>query len=130
MKRNLLLAGTLFALLAVLAGAFGSHALKSILSPDDLTVYETAVRYQFYHALALLFTSLYLNERNAGFTRFAGILFASGIISFSGSLYLITYFKSQSISIPLPVALATPLGGVMFACGWLVLAVSVFKNKI
>src|SRR6185436_12688302 len=129
MKRKLLLTGILFALLSVLAGAFGSHALKQFLLPEDLTVYETAVRYQMYHAVAILFTALFMNESNAKLTRLAGILFTSGIIFFSGSLYLLTYLKSQGISVPLPVALATPLGGMMFACGWLTLAISIFKFK-
>lgn len=130
MKRKILLAGTLFALLSVLAGAFGSHALKKFIPVEDLVAYETAVRYQFFHALAILFTALFMNESNYKFTRLAAVLFISGIIFFSGSLYLITYYKSQDISIPLSIAFATPMGGSMFACGWIVIAVSVFKNKI
>jgi uncharacterized membrane protein YgdD (TMEM256/DUF423 family) len=129
MKRKLLIAGMLFALLSVLAGAFGAHALKEILSPEDLAVYETAVRYQFYHVFAILFTALFMNDSNAKFTRWAGMLFTSGIIFFSGSLYLITFLISQGSLVPLPVALATPLGGMLFAFGWLALLVSVFKNK-
>lgn len=129
MKRKILLAGIVFALLSVLAGAFGSHALKKIIQVENLIAYETAVRYQFFHALAILFTALFMNESNCKFTRLAAVLFISGIIFFSGSLYLITYFKSQYTSIPLSIAFATPMGGIMFASGWIVLAVSILKIK-
>jgi uncharacterized membrane protein YgdD (TMEM256/DUF423 family) len=129
MKRKLLIAGTLFAMLAVLGGAFGSHALRKILSPEELVAYETAVRYQMYHALAILFIALFINHNNKKYSSVAGILFASGIIFFSGSLYMITCLKAFSISIVMPLALSTPLGGVLFVCGWISLAIAVLKNK-
>ena len=132
MKKKLLLAGTLFALLSVIAGAFGSHALKKFLLPEDLTAYETAVRYQMYHALAILFTGLFLDEsvpaRAGKFSARAGIFFTSGIIFFSGSLYMITFFKVMNNSVPFLIGIATPLGGIMFACGWTMLAFSIFKK--
>ena len=130
MKKNLLLVGIFFALLSVLAGAFGSHALREIFSQENLATYETAVRYQMYHSLAILFTALFITGDNNKYSTAAGLLFVSGIIFFCGSLYATTFLKSQSISVPAPLALATPLGGILFACGWVVLAVSILKNKI
>jgi uncharacterized membrane protein YgdD (TMEM256/DUF423 family) len=129
MKKNLLLAGTLFALLSVLLGAMGSHALKPYLSPEDFVSYDTAVRYQMYHALAILFTALFMSHSNTKYCSIAGMLFAFGIVLFSGSLYFITYFKTQGITISPFIGMLTPLGGLMLACGWLMLAVSIFKHK-
>jgi len=129
MKKILLLSGSSLALLAVLAGAFGAHALKNIISPEDSVTYETAVRYQMYHALAIIITAMFTTDANRKFLSAAGFLFIAGILFFSGSLYLITCLKTQNVSLPLPVVIATPLGGIMFACGWLVLAVSFFKTK-
>ncbi|MBK5285418.1 MAG: DUF423 domain-containing protein [Bacteroidia bacterium] len=128
MKKKLLLAGSVFALISVIAGAFGSHALKKILQPEDLIAYETAVRYQMYHAFAILLTGLFMNEGNKKFTRFAGIFFSAGIIFFSGSLFAITFLKASAASIPLIIALATPLGGVLFVCGWALLSWSIFRQ--
>ena len=88
--------GALSMFLAVLAGAFGAHALKSRLSPEHLAIWETAVRYQVYHALALLLVK----------DRFAGWSFVSGTILFSGSLYLRQFF------------FLTPIGGLLFLLGW------------
>jgi len=128
MKNKLLLAGSVFALLAVVAGAFGSHAMKKILQPEDLIAYETAVRYQMYHAIALLLTGLFMNETNRKLTRLAGIFFSTGILFFSGSLYVITYFKASAVSLPLLIAVSTPLGGAMFICGWALLSWSIFRQ--
>ena len=121
------MAGVLFALLSVIAGAFGSHALKKILPAEDLIAWETAVRYQMYHAIAILLNGLFMNESSKKFSSLAGILFSSGIIFFSGSLYAITFLKAQDISVPFPLAMATPMGGIMFAAGWILLAVSFLK---
>ena len=129
-RRKLLLVGTVFALLSILAGAFGSHALKKIFSADEILTYETAVRYQMYHAFAILFTGLLVNESNRRYSSVAGLLFLVGIIFFSGSLNLISFLKSQGIDIPMLLGLITPMGGIMFACGWIMLAASVYKTKI
>jgi uncharacterized membrane protein YgdD (TMEM256/DUF423 family) len=129
MKRKLLLTGILLAMFAVLGGAFGSHALKNILSPEELMTYETAVRYQMYHSLAILFTAFFITGENKKYSSLAGIFFTMGIIFFSGSLYIITFLKSQNTGISTPVALATPLGGILFMCGWISLAVAALKNK-
>ena len=128
MNKKLLLAGTLFAMLAVLAGAFGAHGLKKILPPEDLSAYETAVRYQMYHAMAILFSALFMNENNKKFCGIAGILFSAGILFFSGSLYMITFMKAVNGSVPFLVGIAAPLGGIMFAIGWAVLSLSILKK--
>jgi uncharacterized membrane protein YgdD (TMEM256/DUF423 family) len=96
--------------LAVAAGAFGAHALKTRLSPEMLAVWETAVRYQVYHALGL-FVVAWLSERGGG-ADLAGGLFIAGIILFSGSLYVLAFTGLRWLGA------ITPLGGLCFLAGW------------
>ena len=99
------------------AGAFGAHALRERLSPADLATFETAARYQMYHALALLAVG-WLVERGHPRAGLAGKLFLAGILLFSGSLYALTLGG-------LPwMGAVTPLGGVAMIAGWLALAIS------
>ena len=108
-------AGAVLAGTAVLAGAFGAHALKGSLTPAALAAFETAVRYQFFHALALLVVAGLLERpRHAAVAR-AAWAFLIGIVLFSGSLYLLTLTPARW---PGPV---TPLGGLAFMAGWLML---------
>ena len=109
-------AAALLACSAVLAGAFGAHALKGSLTPAAHAAYETAVRYQLFHALALLVVAQWLERpRHAAIGR-AAWAFLIGIVLFSGSLYLLTLTPMRW---PGPV---TPLGGVALIAGWLMLA--------
>ena len=87
---------------AVAAGAFGAHALKSRLSPEMLAVWETAVRYQVYHALALLLVR----------DRAAAACFAAGTVLFSGSLYALSLTGLKKLG------MITPVGGLLFLAGW------------
>ncbi|MBI5471162.1 MAG: DUF423 domain-containing protein [Ignavibacteriae bacterium] len=111
--------GSLLAALGVAAGAFGAHALKQSLSPDMLAVYETAVRYQIYHAFGLIVAGLVPHNAQS---RAAGWCFAAGILLFSGSLYLLTLTGVRSFG------MITPLGGLAFIAGWLLLAYSLIKK--
>jgi uncharacterized membrane protein YgdD (TMEM256/DUF423 family) len=110
--------GCTFGLLAVAAGAFGAHALRARLSPEYLAVFETAVRYQMYHALALLAAGWASVQWPGGAAVWAGWLFTAGILIFSGSLYLLTLTGVRWLGA------VTPLGGVAFLAGWLALAVA------
>ena len=121
--------GAIFALLAVVLGAFGAHALKTHLSPELLQTYEIGVRYQFYHAFALclVFVLRYLpfGETQSATLNWAGRCFVIGIILFSGSLYLLAC--REMINLPLVfVGPLTPLGGAFFIAGW----ACVFKASI
>lgn len=105
-------------LLSVAAGAFGAHALKARLSVESLAVWETAARYQAYHALGL-FLVAWLSSRDPNkLVGWAGWCFAGGILVFSGSLYALalTGFKK--------LGAVTPLGGLAFMLGWLFLLLS------
>jgi len=108
--------GSLLAFLGVLAGAFGAHALRAQLPPERLAVFETAVRYQLWHALALLVVGLALERTPRRALRAAGWLFAAGIVLFSGSLYGLALTGARALGA------ITPLGGASFLAGWLALA--------
>jgi uncharacterized membrane protein YgdD (TMEM256/DUF423 family) len=103
---------SLLGMLSVLAGAFGAHALKSVLTADQLASWETAVRYQLAHALALLMVGLLMQQ---GWSlRPTAILFLVGTLLFSGSIYLLC-FKLGPGALLGPL---TPIGGVMLIAGW------------
>ena len=106
----------LLACVAVVAGAFGAHALKGSLTPAALAAYETAVRYQLFHALALLVVAQWLERPHHAAIGLAAWAFLVGIVLFSGSLYLLTLTPARW---PGPV---TPLGGLALIVGWLLLA--------
>ncbi|HVG02634.1 MAG TPA: DUF423 domain-containing protein [Nitrospira sp.] len=115
--------GALFAATAVGAGAFGAHALKTIVSPSMLVVYETAVRYQMYHALGLFVVAWLCRDTNDRWALKAGWLFCAGIPLFSGSLYIVAL-----AGIPWMGAL-TPLGGLAFIAGWLCIAWTLWRTQ-
>jgi uncharacterized membrane protein YgdD (TMEM256/DUF423 family) len=108
--------GAISALLAVAAGAFGAHALRDRLAADRLAVFETAARYQMYHALALLAAGWAVGRWPGGAAVAAGWLFVAGTLVFSGSLYLLTLTGARWLGA------ITPLGGLAFILGWAALA--------
>lgn len=118
-----LVIGIVLAGLAVVSGAFGSHGLKDVLTATGRTAtYEMAVRYQFYHALALIITGLLMNQFQAAMIRYAAIAFTTGVLFFSGSLYLLAV-KEMMIHWS-----TTPLGGVCFIAGWILLLLGILKK--
>jgi uncharacterized membrane protein YgdD (TMEM256/DUF423 family) len=120
-SRTLAIAGLLLAL-ATIFGAFGAHALKAQLSPDRLQVYETAVRYHFFHALGLLGIGLTLRFIDVGLIRWAAVLVLAGIILFSGSLYALTF------GAPRPFGIVTPFGGLTLIAGWISFAIGAWRH--
>ncbi len=107
--------GSLFALLAVAAGAFGAHALRERLTPDLLAIYETGARYHMYHALALLAAAWAAERWPGSAATAAGWLFVMGILVFSGSLYLLALSGQRWLGA------ITPIGGLAFMAGWIAL---------
>lgn len=118
MARTFLLIGSLAGALGVALGAFGAHGLRGRLSPDMLAVFETGVRYQMYHALAILLVSVLMARLDGWLIHAAGWSFAIGIVLFSGSLYLLAVTGIRVLG-----AIA-PLGGVAFILGWAFLAIA------
>ena len=122
MDRTFLLIGALAGFVGVMFGAFGAHALRNRLSPDMLAVFETGVRYQMYHAFALLVVAVAAARFDGWLVRAAGWAFSAGIVLFSGSLYLL------ALGAPRAFGLVTPFGGVSFIAAWVTLAIGVLTR--
>ena len=120
-RKTLVIAGLLIAL-ATICGAFGAHALKGHLTQDKLQVYETAVRYHFLHALGLVAIGILLRTADSGLLRWSAIAVLTGIILFSGSLYLLTFGAPRLLGI------VTPIGGLALIIGWILFAVAIGKK--
>jgi uncharacterized membrane protein YgdD (TMEM256/DUF423 family) len=118
MDTTFMLIGALAGFLGVAAGAFGAHGLRGRLSPEMLAVFETAVRYQMYHVLALLLTAAAMGRLgDARLLSAAGWSFIAGIVLFSGSLFGLALTGITTLGA------ITPLGGLAFLIGWACLAV-------
>ena len=127
MHKGFLITASLLGALSVILGAFGAHALKKVVGEDALPIFETGVRYQFYHVFALALAGILYNQYSNSFISWAGYCFIIGILFFSGSLYLLTYAKavqSTSFNWAGPV---TPLGGLFFIAGWILLAIGITR---
>ncbi len=123
MTRLFTLFGVGFAFLGVAAGAFGGHTLDATLAANGrAATYDTAVQYQMIHALALFVAAWAADKWPGRWTRWAGYLFAVGIIIFSGSLYILSIFNVRFMGA------VTPLGGVAFLLGWLSLGWAVWRD--
>jgi uncharacterized membrane protein YgdD (TMEM256/DUF423 family) len=122
-KQTSLLLGAIAGGLAVAIGAFGAHALKPFLMETGReATFELAVRYQFYHALALLATGLLTNETSRKVLHYSSLSFVLGIVFFSGSLYVLSFTGIKMLGA------VTPFGGVFFILGWVLLGVGVYKK--
>ena len=130
MNKNLFITGCLFAVTAVALGALGAHALKEKLTPGQLISFETGVRYQFFHAMAILLTAANYEKFHPVFIKWAKRIFIAGIFCFSGSIYLLSMkeiLHTEGMSQILgPI---TPLGGVLLISGWIFLMFSVLKSN-
>jgi len=113
--------GAFSALIAVAAGAFGAHALRTRLGPELLAVFETGARYQMYHALGLMAVAWASTRWPGPLLTWAGWLFAAGTVLFSGSLYALALSGMRWLGA------VTPFGGVAFLAGWLCLALAARK---
>lgn len=121
-RPNWIAIASINAALAVALGAFAAHGLKSQLDPGSLAVFETGVRYHFYHALGLLGLGVALkSEVVHTHANLAAILLQSGIVLFSGSLYLLALTGVPWLGI------ITPFGGLAFIAGWITLAIAALR---
>jgi uncharacterized membrane protein YgdD (TMEM256/DUF423 family) len=122
MERLFLILGSLSGLIAVAAGAFGAHTLRDRISVDLLATFETGVRYQMYHALALIAVAWAATRWTNSLVGVAGWLFVLGTLIFSGSLYVLSLTGARWLGA------ITPLGGVAFMGGWLCLALAAWRS--
>ena len=123
--KKFIVTGALHGFLAVALGAFGAHALEGVLDDYGRGVWETAVQYQMFHATALLVVGLLMSSKLLGEVKqlnLAGIFFNLGIVFFSGSLYVL------AISGIKVLGAVTPIGGVLFLAGWVLIIVSAIKH--
>ena len=127
MHKRFLLTGAALGALAVILGAFGAHELKQI-APDTVSTFQTGVQYQMYHAIALLAVAIIYERYSNKFIKWAGSCFITGVILFSGSLYTLTIVKATETVGLSSIGIVTPLGGLFFIAGWLLLFAGVLKK--
>ena len=113
--------GAVLGFLAVALGAFGAHGLKSRISADLLVTFETGAKYQMYHALALVLVGILANHLTSPLLDWSGRLFLAGVFLFSGSLYLLVFTNVKAFGA------VTPIGGLCFMAGWILLALAAFR---
>ncbi len=127
MDKKIISAAGFFGMSAIILGAFGAHALKKMLSIDQLTSFETGVKYQMYHALFLLFLGLSSHiPHKTKKTIF--ILVVSGIVCFSGSIYLLSTTAITNVNFK-SIGFITPIGGLFLIVAWSVLMIHFLKKK-
>jgi uncharacterized membrane protein YgdD (TMEM256/DUF423 family) len=127
MKKRIIASGAILGMIAIILGAFGAHALKKVLSIDQLVTFETGVRYQMYHALFLLFIGNYdaLSQKKQKSIYY---LVLSGVALFSGSIYLLATNSLTSFDFKI-IGFVTPIGGLLLIIAWFVLLTSIFDKK-
>lgn len=119
-----LITGSVFALLAVVLGAFAAHGLQHTVDAKSLTVFHTAVEYQFYHSFALLLTGLFSHLfKPSKLLKSAGLFFIGGTLIFSGSLYAYVLTSNKVFG------MITPIGGLSFIIGWILLTLFFIRSK-
>lgn len=126
MNRKILLTGVILGVLSVVLGAFGAHGLEGLLSEASLKSYETGVKYQMYHALVLLWLGSAFNIPETE-KRWPFYLFATGVVLFSFSIYLLALDSLSSINFK-SIAFLTPIGGSFLIVGWILLGHRVLKR--
>lgn len=122
---NWISTGAIFSGLSVMLGAMGAHSLKNVLTEKKLSAFQTATEYMGYHGLALILVGIIciqLAESSAKSLKKVGVLFTTGIVLFSGSIYILTFDGPRLFG---PI---TPIGGLCFMAGWFVFAGVIFKH--
>jgi len=128
MHKGFIRIACIFAALAIGLGAFGAHELKKYVSAEMLVTFDTAVRYHFYHTIALFITGIVFYSFPNNWVKTAGITFLLGIILFSGSLYTLTILYAAYSVGSRGIGFITPFGGLFFIAGWLFLLIGI-RNK-
>lgn len=114
--------------LSVILGAFGAHGLKKLVSPEAVATFETGVRYQFYHTFAILALGCLYRRLPGKLMEWSCRLFLSGIVLFSGSLYMLTFLEATENVGLKGIGAITPVGGLCFVAGWICLFIQSLKS--
>ncbi|KLT67291.1 DUF423 domain-containing protein [Pedobacter sp. BMA] len=128
MNKRIILTASFFGFVAVLLGAFGAHGLKALIDGPSLEIWQKGVDYQFYHTFALLYLSTFARYRNK-LINIAYFCFTFGVILFSGSLYLLATRSILKLDFVNLIGPVTPIGGLLFVLGWVMLFFAAFKDK-
>ena len=128
MRKSFIRSGSFFAMFAVIFGAFCAHTLEQVLDAEQLSTFETAVKYQFYHSFALLFLGLWLYFRKTKMMEYAGLAFIIGIVLFSGSLYVLSVKDWLNLQVNW-LGPVTPLCGTFFIVGWCIVFYASFQEN-
>jgi uncharacterized membrane protein YgdD (TMEM256/DUF423 family) len=128
MNKRIILTASFFGVVAVLLGAFGAHGLKALIDAPSLEIWQKGVDYQFYHTFALLYLSTFARYRNK-LINIAYFCFTFGIVLFSGSLYLLATRSISHLGVTAFIGPLTPIGGLLFVLGWIMLFFAAFKDK-
>ena len=128
MEKKIVSTAGFFGMTAIIFGAFGAHALKEVLSAEQLATYETGVKYQMYHALFLLFLGLshHLSHKTKKIILVLTIL---GILFFSGSIYLLATMTITNINFKV-IGIITPIGGLLLISAWGMIMYHYLKKKV
>ncbi|MFV5684829.1 DUF423 domain-containing protein [Flavobacterium sp. GB2R13] len=127
MDKKIISTGAIFGMIAIILGAFGAHALKKVLSLEQLSTFETGVRYQMYHAVFLLFIGL-TNQLSQKAKKTIYFLVLFGVILFSGSIYLLATNGLTPFDFKV-IGFVTPIGGLLLILGWGVLLLNIINKK-
>lgn len=122
MEKTFLIVATFFGGLAVALGAFGAHGLQDLVTEARLQTFETAVRYQMYHALALFAVVGLMRWTPSPLLGWAGWLLIAGVLIFSGSLYLLVFTNASWLGA------VAPIGGTAMIAGWLMMLIAVLRS--
>ncbi|MBL7764345.1 MAG: DUF423 domain-containing protein [Chitinophagaceae bacterium] len=128
MHKKILQIAAILGALAIALGAFGAHGLKKIVPPETVATFQTGVQYQVYHVLALLATGILYQQFSNKLIKWAACCFVTGIILFSGSLYVLTALKATETVGLNGFGILTPFGGLFFIAGWLLLFAGLRKK--
>lgn len=127
MDKKIISTGAVLGMIAIILGAFGAHALKKVLSMEELSTFETGVRYQMYHAFFLLFIGM-INDLSQKAKKIIYNLVLFGVLLFSGSIYLLATNSLTSFDFKI-IGFITPIGGLLLIMAWVVLLFHFIKKK-
>lgn len=129
MHKNFIRIAAFLGAITVALGAFGAHGLKKMAAPEIVASFETGVRYQFYHIIALLFVGIIYEKFPRKLLRWSGFFFLAGMLLFSGSIYLLTFLKATDKVGLEGIGMITPIGGILLIVGWMLLAFGITKRR-
>ncbi len=128
MAKKIILLAVFFLAVAVVLWALGAHSLETKISPQKLDSFKTGVTYQFYHGFALILIAILMEVFKKPGLKISAILFAIGILFFSGSIYILSTIEISGIN-PKPFGPITPIGGLFFIAGWIVTFIQFLKKS-